>query len=301
MMVGAVDIGTNTVRLLIADASTDPPSEVERLSVVVGLGRGVDSARRFDADAVGRALAALGSFAERMDDAGVARRSAVATSASRDAADADAFLERVAEVIGVRPRVIPGEEEARLSFLGATRWVPGSMPVVVIDPGGGSTEFVFGGVRPDYLVSIDIGSVRLTDRLLPDRPATPEQIASAVAHVRELFASVTLPGRPSRAIGVGGTFTSLAGIAAASETDAPAVVDGSGMTPRTLDGLVGALAGLSIEETEAVPSLDPARAPAILGGAIVAAEAVRHVEVDAVTVSVRDLLDGVAMELARHG
>ncbi|HUG74249.1 MAG TPA: Ppx/GppA phosphatase family protein [Acidimicrobiia bacterium] len=300
MMVGAVDIGTNTVRLLIADGSTDPPSEVERHSVVVGLGRGVDRARRFDPDAVERALAALGGFAEKMDDARVAHRSAVATSASRDAADADAFLDRVARVIGVRPRVISGDEEARLSFRGATRWLPGSMPVVVIDPGGGSTEFVFGGSRPDYLVSVDIGSVRLTDRLLPDRPATSERIAAAAAHVRDLFASVTLPGRPSRAVGVGGTFTTLAGIAAFG-SDAPTVVDGRGMTQRALDGLVGALAGLSIEQTAAIPSLDPARAPAILGGAIVAAEAVRHVGIDAVTVSVRDLLDGVAMELASHG
>ena len=301
MMVGAVDIGTNTVRLLIADASTDPPSEVERLSVVVGLGRGVDRARRFDTEAVERALAALGGFVARMNQAGVVRRSAVATSASRDAADADAFLDRVANVIGVRPRVISGDEEARLSFLGATRSLPGSMPVVVIDPGGGSTEFVFGSTRPDYLVSIDIGSVRLTDRLLPDRPATPEQIASATAHVRDLLAPVTLPGRPSRAVGVGGTFTSLACIATASETDVPAVVDGTGMTQVTLDGLVGALAGLSIEETAAIPSLDPARAPTILAGTIVAAEAVRHVAVDAVTVSVRDLLDGVAMEVAGGG
>jgi exopolyphosphatase/guanosine-5'-triphosphate,3'-diphosphate pyrophosphatase len=160
---------------------------------------------------------------------------------------------------------------------------------------------VFGSTRPDYLVSIDIGSVRLTDRLLPDRPATPEQIASATAHVRDLLAPVTLPGRPSRAVGVGGTFTSLACIATASETDVPAVVDGTGMTQVTLDGLVGALAGLSIEETAAIPSLDPARAPTILAGTIVAAEAVRHVAVDAVTVSVRDLLDGVAMEVVGGG
>jgi exopolyphosphatase / guanosine-5'-triphosphate,3'-diphosphate pyrophosphatase len=301
MIVGAVDIGTNTVRLLIVDASTDPPLELERHSVVVGLGRGVDLSRRFDSDAVETALAALGGFARMMATAGVSRRSAVATSASRDAADADAFLDRAATVIGVRPRVISGDEEARLSFRGATRSSPGSTPVVVIDPGGGSTEFVFGTTQPDYLVSIDIGSVRLTDRLLPERPAAPEQVAAAAVHVRDLFSAVTLPTPPSRAIGVGGTFTSLAGIAAASATDANAMIDGRGMTQRTLDGLVSALAGLSIEETAAVPSLDPARAPVILAGAIVAAEAARRVGIDAVTVSVRDILDGLAMELASHG
>lgn len=301
MRVGAIDIGTNTVRLLVADVEDGESTTVDRRSVVVGLGRGVDRTRRLSPDGTERAVAALVSFADRMRAGGVEMRAAVATSASRDAEDGPAFLERVAEVIGVRPSLISGEEEAALSFRGVASGVSDLRPLLVVDPGGGSTEFVFGHGEPEYSVSVDIGSVRLSDRLLPDRPATVAQVAAAAGHVVDLLAAVELPGPGARVVGVGGTFTTLASIAMALDGDGDGEVDGSVLTEGRLDGLVELLTGLTVDETAALPSMDPARAPVLLGGAIVAAEATRFVGAGSVVVSERDLLDGLALRVAAAG
>jgi exopolyphosphatase / guanosine-5'-triphosphate,3'-diphosphate pyrophosphatase len=298
MRVGCVDIGTNTVRLLIADVSHGQITSIGRSSVVVGLGHGVDSTRLLSPDGVDRALAALHGFGVRLHEAGVEVRAAVATSASRDAIDAPAFLERVADVIGVEVALISGEEEAELSFRGAASGLPDLRPLLVIDPGGGSTEFVLGHTQPEYSVSVDIGSVRLSDRMLPDRPATADQVAAAAAHVVDLLGQVALPGPPAQSVGVGGTFTTLAAMTLALDGSPSGDVDGAMLTEERLDELVAMLTPLTVEETAALPSLDPARAPILLGGAIVAAEVTRLVGSGSVVVSEKDLLDGLALRLA---
>ncbi|HAX82277.1 MAG TPA: exopolyphosphatase, partial [Actinobacteria bacterium] len=150
---GAVDIGTNTVRLLIRDGDV----ELERRIVIVGLGVGVDATGRLSAEAMDRAATVLAEYGALLDRHDATRRRAVATSACRDATNSGEFLDRVAALIGVRPEVIPGEEEAALSFRGASRAVPGGGPTLVIDPGGGSTEFVYGTASVEYARSVDIG------------------------------------------------------------------------------------------------------------------------------------------------
>jgi exopolyphosphatase/guanosine-5'-triphosphate,3'-diphosphate pyrophosphatase len=299
--VGAVDIGTNTVRLLIAELDDGRLLDLERHTEIVGLGRGVDATGRFDPERIDHALAVLATYAERLRVHGVSRARAVATSATRDAGDGPEFLDRAASVLGLRPELIDGIEEAALSFRGATAALPGERPTLVIDPGGGSTEFVLGTSLPDYSVSLDIGSVRLTERLLPERPATADRVAAAAEEVAEIFAIVRLPTAPARVIGVAGTFTSLAAISLDLDAYDRNAVHGSTLTIEDLERLVDRLAQLTVEETAAIPSLEPKRAPVLLGGAIVAREAVRVSGLDSVTVSEADLLDGIVLALAEPG
>ena len=293
----AVDIGTNTVRLLIAEVAPDGLRDVVRRTVVVGLGRGLDATGALSEEAMGRAVAALEGFEADIAGAGVTTHRAVATSASRDAANAEEFLDRAGAALGFRPEVISGEEEAALGFAAATGAVAGDPPFLVIDPGGGSTEFVFGTGSPQYAISVDMGSVRLTDRALPDRPAPADQVERARAVAAAAFEAVAVPGDPSTVIGVAGTFTSLAAmhrVLAAHDRD---LVHGTVLAMSDLEAAVAFLASLSLERTAAIPSLDPARAPVILAGAVVATEAVRRIGAMQVIVSEVDMLDGVALGL----
>ena len=298
MRAAAVDIGTNTARLLVADVGEGRVVDLERRAEVVALGEGVDRSGRLSEAAVGRAVVLLAEYAAVVSRYQVGAIRVVATSATRDAANATSFLDAAEQVLGRRPEVIDGGEEAALSFRGALSAFPGPGPTLVIDPGGGSTEFVIGGHEPVAVNSIDIGSVRLTERLLPERPATAERVGVATAAVASMFAEVTIPIPPARAIGVAGTFTSLAAVSLGLAVYDRTLVHGAILTLEDLDGLVSLLSGLTVEETAALPSLQPGRAPVLLGGAVVAREAVRRSGLGWVTVSESDLLDGVVLGLA---
>ena len=286
MKVAAVDIGTNSMRLLVVHQVGDGLAELGRYERVTGLGRGVDATGELSEEAMDRTLLALSEFGGRMREMGVERRRAVATSASRDARNRETFFNRAELALGVRPEMISGDEEATLAFAGAISRTLETAPHLVIDIGGGSTEFV----TVDGGRSFDVGSVRLTDRVLAARPAPPEQVVTARALVGEMFLPVT-PFVGS-VIGVAGTWTSLARI---HHGDSDLVR----LTPADITALVERLAGLTEEQTAALPGLDPARAPVILAGAIIAEGAATAVGAEAVTVSVHDLLDGVVAALLR--
>lgn len=293
--VAAVDIGTNTVRLLVAESGPDRrPAAVLRAHRVVTLGEGVDASGRFADTAIDRTIVGLGELVELAG--AVDRLDAVATSATRDAANRDEFLDRAATVLGVRPRVIAGDEEARLAFAGATGG-RGAVPAVVIDVGGGSTEVVFGVAEPELVASVDVGSVRLTERVLPERPSPPHRVDAALGWAIGRFSVVDPPYRPDLAIGVAGTFTALAAIDAGLDVHADDAVHGHRLLRTRLEGLVRDLAGLTVDETAAIPSLEPARAPALLGGAVTALAVMTHLGLEAVEVRVTDLLDAVAADL----
>ena len=284
MKVGVVDIGTNSMRLLLADGSGD----IGRWEEVTGLGRGVDATGELSDSAISDSLTALARYGSLMDDAGVAKRAAVATSASRDASNREVFFDRVEQVLGVRPALISGEEEASLAYAGATRDLNLPGPIVVSDIGGGSTEFATeaGGV------SVEIGSVRLTERHLPNRPASSGELTGAREEVARLFGSVEIP--PARSlVGVAGTWTSLVAIA----RGASSLEQGAHLSKDELASLVDNLAALTIEETAAIPDLHPARAPVILSGAVVAAAVMDVTGAEEAHISRHDTLDGVAMKL----
>ena len=294
MRVGAVDIGTNTVRLLVKDGAAELVHRVE----VVGLGVGVDASGVLSAEAMDRATAMLAEYGAMLRSLGVERRRAVATSACRAATNAADFLDRVEGVLGVRPEVISGDDEAALSFRGATRAVGGQGPSLVIDIGGGSTEFVLGEGSIAYACSVEMGSVRLTDRLLLERPASSEGVALAAARVRDALAGVELPTTPRRVIGVAGTFTALAGIHLGLSIYDRSRVHSTILSLDDLEALVDRLTPLTIAETAALPSMDPRRAPVLLAGAVIAVESLRLSGPELI-VSEHDLLDALVEDLGR--
>lgn len=298
MKVAAVDIGTNSVRLLVADRRRDGISAVQRRATVTRLGRDVDATGRLDREAVAETVDVLRRYRGAIDAEGAAVVLAVATSAVRDAQNRGDFLDRAEAALGVRPGVIEGDEEARLSFRGVTSGLQADGAILVIDPGGGSTEFVMGRRDPDYAISVNTGSVRVTERYLPEHPAPGAHVAAAAAAVDAALVEVRLPARPVSVVGVGGTFTSLAAILLDLPEHDPMRVHLSRFATSEFEEMVGRLASLTVEETAAIPSLDPARAPVLLGGAVVASRALVKAGADEVVVSEADILDGIALEIA---
>ncbi len=287
LKVGVVDIGTNSMRLLITDGVVETGRWVE----VTGLGRGVDRAAELSAEGIEDTLAALARFGSTMDREGVAVRKAIATSASREASNREVFFDLAESTLGVRPVLITGDQEAHLAFVGATAKIDVPGPWVVCDIGGGSTELVSdsGGM------SIDIGSVRLTERAVPSRPPPWEELAEARALLSTMLEGVELPG--GRLVGVAGTWTSLAAIAMRLPADTRDLVHGYSMSREALSGVIDELSQLSLDETRAIASLYPKRAPVILAGSLVAEAVMTALGSDDALISEYDSLDGVAMEL----
>jgi exopolyphosphatase/guanosine-5'-triphosphate,3'-diphosphate pyrophosphatase len=296
--VAAIDIGSNTVRLLIID---DGGAEIAREVTVTGLGRGVDSSKVLGRPAVEATLEVIGGYAAACRDAGVDRLGAVATSATRDARNGSAVMDEIAELLGVVPEVISGHREAVLSYAGATEGLgPGHH--VVCDVGGGSTEFVEGiEAAITWSRSYDVGSVRLTDRCLPGDPVPPERIAFARSEVDAVLSEPPVQARTDLMIGVAGTFTSLAGIHLGLDRYDRTKVHGTVMSLDDIVRLGATLATMTIAELEAIPSLDPRRAPVIVAGSIIAERALVAVSATRVRVSEHDLLDGLASELRGGG
>lgn len=295
----AVDIGTNSTRLLIADLTDrggGPPvlAAVERTEEVTGLGRGVDGSGRLSPDAMERTLRVLASYGRRIEEAGAAAARAVATSAARDAANGGEFLEAAAAALGFRPEIIDGEEEAALVFEGAAGRLADPGGAVVIDIGGGSTEMVTdrGGV------SRDIGSVRLTERRLPRHPASDGDLAAARREAARVLGAPGLPRR-SKGIGAAGTWTSLAALHLDLGICRPNQIEGTVLDLDAVTALTDRLAALTLEEKQALPSLNPKRAPVILGGAVVAETALRALALKEITITTCDILDGVCLSLAQ--
>jgi exopolyphosphatase/guanosine-5'-triphosphate,3'-diphosphate pyrophosphatase len=290
--------------LLIADIhpATGAIEELERRTVVTRLGQGVDATGRLAPEAVERVVAVLAEYRAAIDELGARRTVAVLTSAVRDAADGPDFARRVHEEFGLEARTIPGDEEARLTFLGATSERPAgaAWPVVVIDIGGGSTEFVVGdrnGVR--FHVSTQAGAVRQTERHVRSDPPAPEELTAMRAEIREIVdAAVPADVRAGAraAISVAGTPTSLAAIDQKLDPYDPARVHGYVLTLERAQQALEALAAMTDEERRRVRGLDPARAPAIVAGATLLVEALRGFSLDSTEVSEHDILRGAALE-----
>lgn len=293
MRLAAVDIGTNTVRLLVADADGGRTRERHRLATVVGLGVGVDSTGRLDDEAVARTIAGLSALAPYVAEA--ERSRVVATAACRDASNREDFFDLVEATLGGRPELVAGDDEAALAFAGATAGREGG-PFVVVDIGGGSTEVVAGATAPTSLVSLQVGSVRLTERAGIELPATPAMVDEARRIAGEALAAVPRPTF-SEVIGVAGTYTSLAALSLGLPAYDRTIVHGSILETQALAGLVARLGSLSLAQTRALPTMEPRRAPYILGGAILAHAVGAGLDLDHVVVSEHDLLDGVIASL----
>ena len=304
--VAAIDCGTNSIRLLIADAAADGTLvDVVRDMRIVRLGRGVDRTGRLAAESIGRTRLALVDYAELVERHAASVVRMVATSATRDAANRDDFTTMVHAVLGVEPEVITGAEEAALSFAGAVAGLPnGRSPVLVADIGGGSTELVLGAPGGQLRShSMDVGCVRMTERHLHDDPPTPAQIAAMVIDVRGAIvdASRDVPVREAATfIGVAGTVTTMAALAhGLVEYDAD-VIHGLAMTADQVHDVTRRLLAMTHAQRAALPVMHPGRVDVIGGGAAILRELVDAVGVPEVVASEHDILDGIALRLL-HG
>ncbi|MFL6046461.1 MAG: exopolyphosphatase [Propionibacteriaceae bacterium] len=299
--VAAIDCGTNSIRLLIAEPDgSGGLNDLQRRLEVVRLGQGVDASGEFHPDALRRTFAAVDEYAEliKKADVPVDKVHFVATSATRDVQNRDSFFAGVRERLGVVPDVISGETEARLSFAGAlSRVAPEGEPVLVMDIGGGSTELITGSANGDMksAVSLDIGSVRVTERFLKQHPIADDDLERAIAYVDDLLADSGVDfASIGTWIGVAGTVTTLAGVYLELDHYDRERVHGAVIPLPALQDLLHRLAGLTVEQIRALPSMHPGRADVITGGALVEARVAARLSVPDLIVSESDILDGIA-------
>ena len=301
MRVGAIDCGTNTIKLLIGDL---PHVDVREMRMV-RLGQDLDRTGRIADEALERAFAAIDEYAGllRSYEVPSERLRFVATSATRDAANSDVFVAGVRERLGVEPEVVTGAVEAGLSFDGAVRHLRSApeLPVLVIDVGGGSTELVLGSVTPDAAHSMDIGSVRLTERHLHSDPPTAAEVAACVADIdAHLDACPVDPSRAATVVGVAGTVTQLAAVALGLPAYSRDAVDQLELPVTEVLPTVDRLVAMSVDERRALPSMHPGRADVIGAGVLILGQVLRRSGAAAMVVSEADILDGAAWSVS-HG
>ena len=298
-----VDIGTNSTRLLVAELEDGSLRELERRSEVTRLGEGVDATGRLADAAMARVRSTLAEFRDVIDHHGATHVIGVATSAMRDASNGPAFREEVERRFGIAARTISGDEEARLTFLGATSARPQAerdANTLVIDIGGGSTELVVGrpGAGPSFHVSTGMGSVRHTERYLRDDPPTPHQLDELRADVRRIAEREAPPkvrSQVNAGIAVAGTATSLAAIDQSLEPYDAARVHGYPLPAEAVARMLKELASMPLERRRRVAGLHPDRAPTIVAGAAILLETMGAFGLPAVEISEADILHGAAL------
>ena len=306
----AIDMGTNSTRLLVADSNGSGPhaplTTVERHMHITRLGQGVDASRRLHPDAIERTLGVLRKYRDIMDSTGVEGTRASATSAARDAVNRDELLVPAAEILGTPVELLSGEEEGRLTFLGATTGLDAPAPHLVVDIGGGSTEFTVGtgtlaGERgaPEVAgtLSVDVGCVRLTEAWLRSDPPAPEELSQALSVVQAYLddVDVFLPaaGQAQTLIGTAGTVTTVAAVEIGLPEYDPDVLHHFRLTHEAAEDVFRTLATESAADRRHNPGLEPARVDVIVGGAAVLVAVMRHWGFEEMIVSEADILDGL--------
>ncbi|RMB84595.1 Ppx/GppA phosphatase family protein [Streptomyces shenzhenensis] len=310
--VAAVDCGTNSIRLLVADAdpATGELVDLDRRMTIVRLGQGVDRTGRLAPEALERTFAACREYAAVIKEHGAERLRFVATSASRDAENRDEFVRGVLDILGVEPEVITGDQEAAFSFTGATGELKGrddlARPYLVVDIGGGSTEFVVGAERVRAARSVDVGCVRMTERHLVrggvvSDPPTEEQVAAIRADIEAALdlAEETVPLREARTlVGLAGSVTTVSAIAQELPAYDSARIHHSRISRDRVAEITGWLLRSTHAERAAIPSMHPGRVDVIGAGALVLLAIMDRTEAPEVLVSEHDILDGIAWSLA---
>ncbi|HEX2073763.1 MAG TPA: Ppx/GppA phosphatase family protein [Geodermatophilus sp.] len=312
--VAAVDCGTNSIRLLVADVPPEGPhTDLLRRMEVVRLGEGVDATGRLAPPAIERTRRVLAEYADQARDLGATAVRMVATSATRDAANRADFEDMVVATLGRRPDVVAGDEEARLSFLGATASLDRAVaahgepaprpPYLVVDIGGGSTEFVLGdgtGVRAAR--SVDVGCVRLTERHLHGDPPDADEIQRAEADIRAALAEVVAEvpvDQTATLVGLAGSVTTVAALALDLPEYDPVAIHGSRIPVGAVRSVTAGLLTATRERRAAYPVMHPGRVDVIGAGALVLRVVMDALALDDVVVSEHDILDGIALQLAR--
>jgi exopolyphosphatase / guanosine-5'-triphosphate,3'-diphosphate pyrophosphatase len=303
--VAGIDCGTNSIRLLVADVDDGPLRDVVRRMEIVRLGQGVDRTGRFADEALARTFAALDDYAAVIAATGAEHVRMVATSATRDASNRDVFVQGVKDRLGVVPDVVSGDEEAELSFAGATADLAGSewpAPYLVCDIGGGSTEFVLGdagGVRVS--LSVDIGCVRMTERHLHDDPPAPAQVAAATVDVDAAIdrANDVVGFAAARTlVGLAGSVTTVVALALGLDGYDPQRIHHARISAEQVHDVTLRLLGATREQRAALSVMHPGRVDVIAAGALVLDRVVTTAGFDSVVASEHDILDGIALSVA---
>ncbi|HZX37880.1 MAG TPA: Ppx/GppA phosphatase family protein [Streptomyces sp.] len=301
--VAAVDCGTNSIRLLVADAdpATGELVDLDRRMTIVRLGQGVDRTGRLEPEALERTFAACREYAAVIEKHGAQRIRFVATSASRDASNRDDFVRGVLDILGVEPEVITGDREAEFSFTGATKELPGHEERLVVDIGGGSTEFVVGHDEVEAARSVDIGCVRLTERHIRHDPPTPEEVAAMRADIEAALdlAEETVPIREAQTlVGLAGSVTTVAAIALGLDEYDSTRIHHSRIPYSQVKAVSDALLKAGHEQRAGYPPMHPGRVDVIGAGALVLLAIMERIGVPEVVVSEHDILDGIAWSIA---
>ncbi|MBT2438540.1 Ppx/GppA family phosphatase [Streptomyces sp. ISL-36] len=301
--VAGIDCGTNSIRLLVADVhpETGELIELDRRMTIVRLGQGVDRTGRLAPEALERTFAACREYAAVIKELGAQKLRFVATSASRDAENRDEFVSGVLDILGVEPEVISGDQEAEFSFTGATVELHGTETYLVVDIGGGSTEFVVGNKHVEAARSVDIGCVRLTERHVRHDPPSAEEVAAIRADIRAALdlAARTVPiTEADTLVGLAGSVTTVAAIALGLEEYDSERIHRSRISYDQVSEVVGRLLSSTHDERAAIPVMHPGRVDVIAAGALVLLEIMERTGAREVVVSEHDILDGIALSVA---
>ena len=301
MRVAGIDCGTNSIRLLIADvAENGRLVDVARRMEIVRLGEGVDRTGRLSDAALARTRTALIGYAAEIAELGIGRVRMCATSASRDASNAADFRTMVRGVLGVDPEVITGDEEARLSFTGAVTGLDAERPYLIVDIGGGSTEFVTGSAGVEQAISMDIGCVRMTERHLHDDPPTAAQVTAASEDITAAVdtALAAVPGREAATlVGLAGTVTTVAALALGLPAYDAGRIHHARVSREQVAEVTDELLSMTVAERLALPVMHPGRADVIGAGALILTTILERSGQDAVVASEHDILDGICLGL----
>jgi len=300
--VAVIDVGSNSTRLLVADVADGDVVKVERRSQVTRLGRGVDLSGQLSAEAIESACEAIVDYVGICERSNVERIATIATSAVRDASNGDAFIAELRERFALAAQVLGGEEEARLTYLGATHERPPSEQTLVIDIGGGSTELIVGkGDEIEFEESLQVGVVRHTERHISADPPTAVELEALATDVRSSIEAAIAGHGEARAltgIAVAGTPTSLAAVELELEPYDPERVHGHVLSLAQIQRLLSLLASRPLVERAAIAGLHADRAPTIIAGVVILVEAMRAFELGRIRVSEHDILYGTAMKTA---
>lgn len=297
-VVAAVDCGTNSTRMLV----TDGPRLIDRPMRITRLGKGVDASGRLSADSIERTAGVLREFRQLVEGYGVTAVRATATSAARDAVNRDEFFDAAHDALGWPIEMLTGDEEGRLAFAGATRGLdPADGPFLVVDIGGGSTEFIVGGDGVSGVLSVDMGCVRVTEKFLHHDPPLAEELSAALSvlrlHIDDVVREVPSVLGARALIGVAGTVTTMAAIDLGLETYDRDRIHGHVLTRQRAEAIFRMLATEPLEDRMENPGVEVARADVIVGGALVLVGVMRHFDLPACLVSESDILDALAASL----
>lgn len=295
-----IDIGSNSIKFFVGELSADGTiTTVLDTNDIARLGEGLDKTGEISPEAMERNVASVAAFAAKAKELGADQIVSVGTMALRKAANSAQFVSKVKEACGVEVQIIPGEEEARLSYLAILSGLPiHDGELVVFDTGGGSTEFIFGkGTEVTKRFSVNLGAVRITENYLKSDPVTPDEVQAALAQIDKEFAEAGVDGHPTQLVGMGGTVTSMGAVKHKMVKYDPNVIQGSTLTRSDIQEQIAEYSRRTVEQRKELPGLQPKRADVILAGACILDTITRRLGADSLTISDRGLRHGLAYDL----